>query len=155
MQQGVRTVKSFKLISTSFVKEGHVVRYPLIDGIIINQEDSHRSWILEMFIDKKHKAAFDALLESGELLDTKAVISYPENEPAAFKVAVYAVKEIGDSISVLMKGTLKRIRSQYAEQLLEELIDQGLEGEALIGRFTRDMKNRPQLRRDRDARPAE
>lgn len=143
-------MKSFKMISTSFVKDGHVFRYPLIDGIIINQEDSHRSWILEMFIDKKHKSTFDDLLETGELLHAKAVISYPENEPAAFTVAVYAVKEIGDNISVLLKGTLKRIRSQYAEHLLEELVDQGLEGDLLVDRFTKDMKNRPQLRRDRD-----
>lgn len=141
-------MKTFKMISVSILHEDKIHDFPLIDGIIINQENSHRMWILEMFIDAKYKAFFEDRMEEDELLEAKVVISYPENEPAAFRVDINAVKQIGDSISVLMKGRLKRARTQYAEQLLEELIAEGLDGSKLLERFESDMRARPRLKRD-------
>lgn len=142
-------MKSFKMLSVGILDEDQVQDFPLIDGIIINQENSHRMWILEMFIDAKHKEFFEARMNrEEELIEAKVVISYPENDPAAFRVAVHAVKQIGDNISVLLKGRLKRARTQYAEQLLEELIGEDLEGEKLLERFESDMKLRPRLKRD-------
>ena len=58
------------------------------------------------------------------------------------------MKQIGNNISVLLKGRLKRARTQYAEHLLEELIGEGLEGETLLERFETDMRSRPRLKRD-------
>lgn len=141
-------LKTFKMISINILHEDKVHDFPLIDGIIINQENSHRMWILEMFIDAKHKAFFEERKEEGELIEAKVVISYPENEPAAFRVDINTVKQIGDNMSVLMKGRLKRARSQYAEQLLEELITEGLDGSGLLERFESDMRARPRLKRD-------
>lgn len=106
-------------------------------------------WILELFIDKEHQQLFEGWKESGELLEARVVISYPENEPAGFRVAVDAVEQIGEHISVLMKGRLKRARTQYAEHLLEELITEGLGGEELLKRFESDMRERPRLKKDR------
>ena len=105
-------------------------------------------WILEMFIDQKYKDDFEKWMQTDELFEAKVVISYPENEPAAFLLAVDTVKQIGDNISVLMKGRLKRARSQYAELLLEELIDEGLNGSELLERFESDMRSRPRLKKD-------
>ena len=51
---------------------------------------------------------------------------------------------------MLLKGRLKRARSQYAEQLLEELIGEGLEGDELLQRFESDMRSRPRLKKDLD-----
>ena len=87
-------------------------------------------------------------MKEDELLEAKVVISYPENDPAPFRVAVEAVKQIGNNVSVLLKGRLKRARSQYAEQLLEELIEEGLAGNDLLRRFEGDMRSRPRLKRD-------
>ncbi|WP_124068842.1 YwpF family protein [Filibacter tadaridae] len=143
-------MKSFKMISIQVLHEDQLENFPLTDGIIINQENSHRMWILEMFIDKKYQERFERWMEDGELLETKVVISYPENEPAGFRVAIDAVKQMGDNVSVLMKGRLKRARSQYAEQLLEELIGEGLEGDQLLKRFESDMRSRPRLKKDID-----
>lgn len=142
-------MKTFKMISIEIYREDRFQDFPLRDGIIINQENSHRMWILELFIDEKHKQFFEKQLESDELLEAKVVISYPENEPAAFRVNVHAVKQIDDQISVLMKGRLKRARSQYAEQLLDELIGEGLSGSALLQRFESDMRSRPRLKKDK------
>ena len=83
-------------------------------------------------------------------LKSKVVISYPENEPAAFRVAVKGVKLIGENVSVLLKGRLKRARSQYAEQLLEELIGEGMGGADLLQRFESDMRSRPRLKKDKE-----
>lgn len=142
-------MKSFKMLTIGVVDNEEIVDYPLKDGICINQENSHRSWILEAYMDRKFKDSFEKYEKSQDPIDVKVVISYPENEPAAFNVVVYAVKEIGENISVLMKGTLKRIRTQYAEQLLEQLLEEGLSGEALLDRFKDDMKSRPRLKKDR------
>ena len=143
-------MKTFKMLSVGIVNEDRLQDFPLVDGIIINQENSHHLWILEMFIDKEHQTIFDKWKNDEVLLEAKVVISYPENEPAAFLVSVEAVKHIGDNISVLLKGRLKRARTQYAEQLLEELIGEGLEGEDLLLRFESDMRSRPRLKKDRD-----
>ena len=130
------------------VHDDQIISIPLIDGIIINQENSHRSWILEMYIDKSDSTFFEQFEESKELIDVKVVISYPDNEPATFQVAVYSIKTIGDYVSVLLKGTLKVVRRKYAEQLLSELITDGLSGDELVSRFESDMRTRPQLKKD-------
>lgn len=145
-------MKTFKMLSVGILHEGQVKDFPLIDGIIINQENSHHMWILEMFIDEKYKQFFDEKINENDnqLLDAKVVISYPENEPAGFRVAVHAVKQIGNNISVLLKGRLKRARTQYAEQLLDELIGDGLEGDKLLERFESDMRSRPRLKKDHE-----
>ena len=143
-------MKSFKMLSVGIVTEDSVQDFPLIDGIIINQENSHRLWVLEMFIDQVHQSTFEKWMTDEALLDAKVVISYPENDPAPFRVAVDSVKRIGDNVSVLLKGRLKRARSQYAEQLLEELIGEGLAGDDLLRRFESDMRSRPRLKRDKE-----
>lgn len=141
-------MKTFKMISIQIDDGGSFRDFSLHDGIIINQENSHRMWILEMYIDGAHEDFFRAKVDQGELFDVKVVISYPENEPAAFSVAIDNVKQIGDKISVLMKGRLKRARSQYAEQLLEELLNEGYEGDALLAQFENSMRSRPRLKKD-------
>ena len=141
-------MKTFKMLSVVVLHEGHFTDFPLNDGIIINQENSHRMWILEMFIDEKHKSFFEERQKEDELFEVKAVISYPENEPAAFLVTIASIKQIGNKIAVLMKGRLKRARTQYAEQLLEELIGEDLAGDELLKRFESDMLARPRLKRD-------
>jgi hypothetical protein len=148
MLKGCDEVKTFKMLSMTVVHEDQTIAIPLVDGIIINQENSYRSWILEMYIDKKDSTFFHQFEGSEDILNVRVVISYPENEPATFQVAVYSVKEIGDYVSVLFKGTLKRVRRKYAEQLLSELISDGLSGDELITRFESDMRTRPQLKKD-------
>lgn len=140
-------MKTFKMISFGLLTGDDADYLPMLDGIIINQENSHRMWILEMFLDMEYKERFDKLKEEETLIEAKVVISYPENEPAAFVLAVDTVHVIGDRVSVLLKGRLKRQRSEYAEQLLSELLDLGFEGQALLERFESDMRARPRLKK--------
>lgn len=141
-------MKTFKMLSLGIEKDDDVTDFPVHDGIIINQENNERSWILEMLIDLSHQETFESLKQTQETIDVQVVISYPGNEPAPFEVVVHAVKIIGDHISVLMKGSLKRARRKYAETLLSELLEDGLEGQELLDRFEIDMRTRPGLRKD-------
>lgn len=141
-------MKTFKMLSISILTEDGFQEFPLVDGIVINQENSHRMWVLELFIDAKYKEQFEKWKETKELLEARVVISYPDNEPAPFVAAVDALRQIGDRLSVLMKGRLERRRSKYAEHLLEELVDEGLGGDQLLTRFQEDMLKRPRLKRD-------
>lgn len=125
---------------------GNIQQIPLTDGIIINQENSHNSWILELYIPNTYRYVFDSLLASNTVFDARAVISFPDNEPASFSLVVNNVKDIGDHISVLLKGTLKAQRKRYAEQLLQELLAEGLSNEELLARFENGMKERPKLK---------
>lgn len=143
-------MKTFKVIEASILSEHESKLIPLEDGIIINQENEARSWAIELFTTKELKEYFDDLVASQELVEARVVISYPENEPAPFEMMAYSVKAVGNSISVLLRGTLKRARRKYAEGLLAELIEDGFEGDDLLVRFEKAMKERPTLKKSED-----
>lgn len=141
-------MKTFKMISVSIILDQEEVPITIEDGIVINQENSSRSWILELFTDQKYEDYFNDLKMSNKVYTVKVIISYPENEPAHFEVVTYSVKQIGNHLSVLLRGTLKRVRRKYAESLLAELIEDGFTGEDLLSKFEHNMKTRPGLKKD-------
>ncbi|HWL25362.1 MAG TPA: YwpF family protein [Ureibacillus sp.] len=139
-------MKTFKMLSFHLIKEDGKQQVPLIDGIVINQENSHKSWILELFISKEHIATFQQLHTSGEIFDAHVVISFPDNEPAPFSVVVSEFREIQGHYSVLLKGAVKQLRKKYAEQLIRLLLEEDLSKEELLKRFEQGMKERPKLK---------
>ena len=139
-------MKTFKMLAFDLLSTGNLQSIPLTDGIIINQENSHQSWILELYIPNTYRTVFEPLLADSTVFDARAVISFPDNEPAAFSLVVSNIKDIGDHISVLLQGTLKAHRKRYAEQLLQELLGEGLSNEELLIRFEKGMKERPKLK---------
>lgn len=136
------------MLSLEILREEKLQSYPLTDGIIINQENSHQSWILEMYMDRQYAADFTPFLGTDTILNVRAVISYPDNEPASFRVVVQDIVEMPEQqhVSVLLKGTLNSVRRQYAEQLLIELVDEGFTGQELLEKFKSDMRTRPRLK---------
>lgn len=134
------------MLSFDLIKDDEELNFPLIDGIVINQENSYKSWILEIFISKEHIASFQELQTSGEVFDANVVISFPENEPAPFSVVVSEIKEIGEKVSVLMKGKVKQVRIKYAEQLLKKLLEKDLPKDELLKRFEKGLRERPRLK---------
>lgn len=139
-------MKTFKMLSFDLIKEDGKQNLPLIDGIIINQENSHKSWVLELFISKEYISTFQQLRKSGDIFDVHVVISFPDNEPAPFSVVVSEIREIQENFSVLLKGSVKQLRKKYAEQLLKLLLEENLPKEELIARFEQGMKERPRLK---------
>lgn len=144
--KGECDLKTFKMLSFALIKEDSKQNFPLIDGIVINQENSHKSWVLELFISKEHIATFQQLHKSGEVVDVHVVISFPDNEPAPFSVVVSDIREIRGNYSVLLKGAVTQLRKKYAEHLLKLLLEEDLPKEELIDRFEKGMKERPKLR---------
>lgn len=136
------------MLSLELLKDEKLQSYPLTDGIIINQENSHKSWILEMYMNRQDATDFAPYLDTDTILNVRAVISYPDNEPASFRVVVQNIVEMPDHhhVSVLLKGTLISGRRQYAEQLLLELVEEGLTGNALLEKFKSNMRTRPRLK---------
>ncbi len=139
-------MKTFKMLSFDLMNEDGRLNIPIIDGIVINQETSHKSWILELFISKDFQSTFQKYKASEEVLEVRVIISFPDNEPAPFKVVVSDIREIGDRITVLLKGTIISQRSKYAEQLLKMLLNENLPNEELLERFKKGMRERPRLK---------
>ncbi|MFP3917909.1 YwpF family protein [Lysinibacillus telephonicus] len=139
-------MKTFKMLSFDLISENGGQNIPIIDGIVINQENSHKSWILELFISKEYQSTFQKYKASGEVLEVHVIISFPDNEPAPFKVIVSDIREIGDRITVLLKGTIITQRNKYAEQLLKMLINENLPNDELLQRFKQGMRERPRLK---------
>ena len=139
-------MKTFKMLSFDLINEDGGRNIPLIDGIVINQENSFKSWILELFISNDFQKTFEKFKESEEVFEVHVIISFPDNEPAPFKVIVSNIVEIGNNISVLLKGTIKTKRSKYAEQLLKSLLSENLNNADLFNQFEKGMRERPRLK---------
>jgi hypothetical protein len=133
------------MLSFDLLIDREIIKFPLIDGILINQENSHQTWILEIYMPSHYRELFNDFIVSGQLLEARAVISLPDNEPAPFSVVVHSLTEIDDKISVLLKGRLKAQRKKYAEQLLSNLLEDGLRNDELLEAFEKGMRERPSL----------
>ena len=134
------------MLSFDLINEDGKQHFPIIDGIVINKENSQKTWVLELYISKEHITTFQQLHTSGEVINVHVVISFPDNEPAPFTVVVSEIREIQGHYSVLLKGTVKQLRKKYAEQLLKFLLEENLSKEELLKRFEQGMKERPKLR---------
>lgn len=123
----------------------NLLNIPLIDGLVINQENSHQLWTVELFISKEHEEVFRQYLESQTVIKAQVVISFPDNDPANFLVVVSSIHHIGDNISVLLKGRITQKQRQYAELLLEKLLAQDLTKDELLHEFEIGLRERPKL----------
>lgn len=133
------------MMSFDLLTEDGEQTIPIMDGLVINQENSHQSWVLELFIQSEYRPIFEQLQTAGDVFEARAVISFPDNEPAPFSLVVCAIENIGDHISVLLKGTIKARRKRYAELLLQQLLAEGLSNEELLDRFKQGMLQRPKI----------
>jgi hypothetical protein len=143
--KGWMCVKTFKLISLQIVEDAKLVDVVLEDGLIINREDDRNSWLIEAYTDHSHLPLFQKAYDSKQELFVKVVITKKDNDPATFLTKVCSVKKLGEYTSVLFEGMLKRSKSNYAEQLLDNLLHKGLDGTALMQEFKDKMKTKPLL----------
>ena len=143
--KGDECLKTFKLLSFDLLIDGEIKKFPLVDGIIINQENSHQTWVLELYTSADYRDFFNDHILSGALLDARVIISLPDNEPAPFSVVVHSLTPIDGKISVLLKGRLKAQRKKYAELLLSQLLEKGLRNDELLESFEQGMRERPSL----------
>ncbi|PLT35838.1 YwpF family protein [Bacillus sp. V5-8f] len=139
-------MKTFKLISLQIVSEsGSFIDIELSDGLIINKEDDHSTWIIEAFISESDFRTVENLVPPGQKLSVQAVITKKDNDPAAFKTVVKTIKQVDGHVIVLFEGHLQKNRSKYAELLLKDLMKQGIVGDELIEQFKEKLRSRPKL----------
>ena len=126
-------MKTFKLISLHVTGDHGLIEIHLEDGLIINKEDENRTWLLEASVSASYEDYFQSLLEDEKNLTLQIVISRKENEPAYYDSKLFHIRKLDkDSLSVLFKGSLNRSRSNYAEQVLTNLIEKGVSGQAAL-----------------------
>lgn len=142
---GDKSLKTFKMLSFEIEYQKKLLSIPLIDGLVINQENSHQLWTVECFISKQYEPMFQQLLENQTVIKAQVVISFPDNDPAHFLIVVSSIHRIGDNISVLLKGRITQKQRQYAELLLEKLLAQELTKDELLHEFEIGLRERPKL----------
>jgi hypothetical protein len=128
-------LKTFKLVHLDIVSPDKRKDLLLKDGLIINKEDEKNLWTIEALLPKTELDYFQELCRSEEKLTVKATISKKNNLPATFQTKVIATTEMKNYFSVLMNGYLKNTRPNIAEGILAQLLQEGLEGEALLKEF--------------------
>lgn len=141
-------MKSFKLISLQIVSNQQLTDIEFVDGLIINKENSSNSWIVEALVSSNHFNELKKILpdDNGEVM-IQAVITKQDNDPALFKT-VLKINTLADGyISLLFVGKLQKARNQYAEVLLENLVQQGFAGEALIQEFKEKLRSKRKIAR--------
>lgn len=136
-------MKTFKLKSLEVLKrknQPQTMNIPLIDGLIINREDDDHQWIIEAYTDHSYLNYFNSLKTKDEVINIQVIITKENNDPALFKTKIIGINEIDKKMNVLFKGILLDERKTKIEKMLSELIDKGLNGEALLNEFKKQMR---------------
>ncbi|MDT0711655.1 YwpF-like family protein [Mammaliicoccus sciuri] len=139
-------MKTFKAVRFQIVDDEQITEYELLDGIIINKENSGTGWLLETLISDIHYEQMKEYHDNQTLLDTRVVITRPSNDPALFDATIKYIEQLEDKISVVFECHIYTLRQVYAERLLEQLIDEGLSGDELKTSFNRLMQSKPKLK---------
>lgn len=140
------TVKSFRLVSLQVVtSEEELVNIELIEGLIINKEDEQNRWLIEGFLHEKHYDLLLGVTKDRKRVPIQAVITKKENSPASFDTEVLTIKKVENFYSVLFEGSIIHSHNNYGELLLEHLVDEGFNGEALVDEFKKQMKTKPRF----------
>lgn len=138
-------MKTFKIVSLQVVQNGELMDFDIVDGLIINKEDGKKTWLVETLLTKDHIEFFQEAQQKSEELEIQVVISHKENDPAAFMTSIRCIKELGGNISIMFEGKLKKQKNEYAELLLDDLIQKGMSGEELLRAFRDKMVEKPRI----------
>lgn len=139
-------MKTFKLISLEVVDGETVTEVPLTDGLIINKEDEHSTWLLEAYTELSLYDFFKKIADEKKEIIVQVIITKKENDPAFFQTTISTLNKFEDHISVLLEGRLRRTRRDYSELLLDNLLQKGYSGDDLLHEFKDKMKSKPRIK---------
>lgn len=141
-------MKSFKVIDIRLEHENNFIIFDLIDGIIINKETKEDPWLLEISISPDFKDILEEFVGQG--VNLLVTITRPSNEPARFKGIFNEMTEIDDALSLIFSGRIIVQNPNYPEEVLEQLIGEGYEGNELLNEFKTMMESRTELKTSDD-----
>lgn len=139
-------MKSFRLVSLEILEDDTAVEIPLEDGLIINKEDDRSTWLLETYTSLELYDYFKKLSEQNHDIIIEAVITKKDNDPAFFQTKIVTLNKFEHHCGVLFEGPMRRKRTDYSELLLENLLQKGLGGPALLYEFKEKLKSKPKLK---------
>lgn len=132
-------MKTFKLKSLEIVEQQDEeiiqVKIPLIDGLIINQEDEKNRWVVEAYMEHSYLDFFQKVEEEKDEVLIQVKITKESNEYATFITSLIGINEIGAHMNVLLIGTIVDRQKYKVEEMLTNLIDQGFQGNDLLEKF--------------------
>ncbi|MBC3646930.1 YwpF-like family protein [Bacillus pumilus] len=132
-------MKTFRLIDLKIEldpKQDKMSSIPLRDGLIINKEDGENHWMIEALIPKKLRQVFEVLFQQHTEVKILVTITKENNRPVHLSVQVKNIVALEENISVLLDG--KMITNRYrteTEEVLKDLVKEGLSGEKLLDAF--------------------
>lgn len=126
-------MKSFKIVDIKMQHENNYIILDLLDGIIINKEAGKDSWIVEVAISEDFKGILEEFVGTDVTLLIR--ITRTSNQPALFEGKFLELNPINTGISLLFIGDIIQQDPNYAENLLEKLMDENYEGEDLLNEF--------------------
>ena len=139
-------MKTFKLISLHVVEDNGLIHIKLLEGLVINQENDSRTWLLEAYVSSIYLDYFKNLSKKGSPFTLQIIISRRENDPAYFYMESLQINQLSeDKMSLLFSGKVKNANSTYAELLLAHLIEKGFSGKNLLNEFKVNMLTKPAI----------
>ncbi len=138
-------MKTFRLISFQVIEDNGLKDIQLLEGLVINQENDARTWLLESFVSTTYLKYFQDLQKKDCQTTLQIIISRRENDPAFFYCQSLTINQLSDDkMSLLFSGTVKNSNT-YAELLLASLIEEGLSGQKLLQEFKEKMITKPAI----------
>jgi hypothetical protein len=132
-------MKTFKLVAlgvaSSNTEDTNYQTIELVDGLIINKENEENHWIIEALLPNTYLSYFEELFKQRQQLKLQATISKKSNDPAHFSASMISITKMERHFSILLKGSLTGRKTHSPEMILQELIEQGLSGDALLQEF--------------------
>jgi sugar diacid utilization regulator len=138
-------MKTFKVISLQVVDNDELHDFEIEDGLIINKEDGKSTWLVETYMSQKYIEFFQKAQQQKGDLEIQVVISNKANDPAAFMTSIRGIKKMDGRMSILFEGKLKKQRNEYAELLLDDLLQKGYTGDELMKEFREKMVSKPRI----------
>ncbi|RHW37226.1 hypothetical protein D1B31_15755 [Neobacillus notoginsengisoli] len=139
-------MKTFRLVSLGILDNEDMTEIPLESGLIINKEDEQANWLIEAYTDISFYEYFKKIEEKENEFIVQVNITSRENDPAFFQTRLCTLKKFERHISVLLEGRLRKTRTDYAELLLGQLLDKGLDGDTLLDEFRDQLKKKPKIK---------
>ena len=139
-------MKSFKVIDMKIIQEQNFIVPEVKDGIIINMEYGDNPWIIEIVTAGDLASILEKL--KGQQLEMMVTITRPSNTPAKFSARVMDINQMDEMISVVFKGDIIIQGPNYAEELLEFLVEEGYEGKTLINEFNSRMESKEDFKKE-------
>ncbi|MEK5176386.1 YwpF-like family protein [Heyndrickxia sp. FSL W8-0496] len=135
-------MKTFKIVSLQVIDNENIIDIVLEDGLIINKEDGKMTWLIEAYTDKKYYDFFRTAQQMTNDLKVQVIITNEANDPAPFRTHIRCIKLFEKNMSVLLEGHLNVKRNEYAELLLNELVQEGFAGDNLLTEFKNRMRKK-------------